>query len=69
LGAAIAAGITGSVGVTVALWPNLWAGLFSSDPGVLSAGYAYFHIAGPCYIFLGIGIALYLASQGAGKVV
>jgi Na+-driven multidrug efflux pump len=68
LGAGIAAGITGSVGVTVALWPNLWAGLFSSDPDVLNAGYTYLRIAGPCYIFLGIGIALYFASQGAGKV-
>ena len=37
LGAALAAGITGYVGVTVALWPSLWAGLFSSDPGVLNA--------------------------------
>jgi putative MATE family efflux protein len=69
LGAALAAGITGSVGVTVALWPNLWAGLFSSDPGVLAAGYTYLRIAGPCYIFLGIGIALYFASQGAGRVI
>ena len=68
LGAALAAGITGYVGVTVALWPSLWAGLFSSDPGVLNAGYAYLHIAGPCYIFLGTGMALYFASQGAGKI-
>jgi len=67
-GAGIAACITGSVGVTVALWPNLWAGLFSSDPGVLDAGYTYLRIAGPCYIFLGMGIALYFASQGAGRV-
>ena len=69
IGAGIAAGITGSVGMTVALWPNLWAGLFSSDPGVLNTGYTYLRIAGPCYIFLGIGIALYFASQGAGKVI
>lgn len=67
-GAGIAACITGSVGVTVALWPNLWAGLFSTDPGVLDTGYTYLRIAGPCYIFLGIGIALYFASQGAGRV-
>ena len=68
MGAGIAACITGSVGITVAIWPQLWAGLFSSDPGVLQAGYTYLHIAGPCYAFLGIGIALFFASQGAGKV-
>ncbi|MDD5170340.1 MAG: MATE family efflux transporter [Syntrophales bacterium] len=69
MGAGIAAFITGSIGMTVAVWPsNLWAGLFSSDPGVLDAGYTYLRIVGPCYIFLGIGIALYFASQGAGKV-
>jgi putative MATE family efflux protein len=67
-GAGIAACITGGVGVSVALWPGLWADLFSNDPGVLHAGYTYLHIVGGCYMFLGIGIALFFASQGAGKV-
>ncbi len=67
-GAALAACMTGSVGITVAWWPALWAGLFSSDPAVLDAGYTYLRIAGGCYAFLGAGIALYFASQGAGRM-
>jgi putative MATE family efflux protein len=67
-GAALAAGVTGSVGIAVALWPGLWAGMFSSDPAVLDAGYVYLRIAGGCYAFLGAGIALYFASQGAGRM-
>ncbi len=67
-GAALAACITGSVGLIVALWPHVWAGLFSSDTAVLDAAYTYLRIAGWCYGFFGAGIALYFASQGAGKM-
>ncbi len=67
-GTGMAAGVTGGVGLLVALWPGLWAGMFSSEAAVLDAGYAYLRIAGPCYAFLGIGVALYFASQGAGRV-
>ncbi len=68
MGAGFAACITGSVGITVSIWPGLWAGLFSSDAAVLDVAFRYLRIVGPCYLFLGIGIALYFASQGAGKV-
>ncbi len=67
-GAALAAGVTGGVGVVVALWPGAWAALFSRDAAVLDAAYAYLRIAGWCYAFFGAGIVLYFASQGAGKM-
>lgn len=67
-GAGLAAAVTGSVGVIVALWPGVWAGLFSSDTAVLEAAYSYLRIAGGCYAFFGAGVALYFASQGAGKM-
>ncbi|MEQ1776301.1 MAG: MATE family efflux transporter [Burkholderiales bacterium] len=67
-GAGLAAGITGSVGIVVAIWPGVWAGLFSSDAAVLDAAYTYLRIAGGCYAFFGVGVALYFASQGAGKM-
>lgn len=60
-GAALAAGVTGGVGVLVAIWPGAWAGLFSSDADVLAAAYGYLRVAGWCYAFLGVGIALYFA--------
>jgi putative MATE family efflux protein len=67
-GGGLAGCVTGGVGIVVALWPSLWAGMFSADPAVLEAGYTYLRIAGGCYAFLGVGIALYFASQGAGRV-
>ena len=67
-GAALAAGMTGSVGIIVALWPGVWAGLFSADAAVLDAAYTYLRIAGWCYAFFGTGVALYFASQGAGNM-
>lgn len=56
------------IGAVVALFPNLWAGLFTSDPEVLQAAYQYLRIAGPCFGFFGVGLTLYFASQGSGKV-
>ena len=69
MGAAMAAAFCFLIGATVALFPKLWVSLFSSDPGVLEAGSAYLHTVGPFYPFMGMGIALYFASQGAARVV
>jgi len=52
----------------LALRPDWWAGLFSKDPAVLASGYAYLQIVGPCYVFLGAGMALYFAAQGFGRM-
>ena len=38
------------------------------DPEVLAAGRAYLRIVGPAYGFFGLGLALYFASQGAGRL-
>jgi len=68
-GAALASGVSLAIGVTVTLFPLAWVGIFSTDPDVLAAGGSYLRIVGLSYPFLGLGIALYFASQGAGKVV
>jgi len=68
MGAGFAACLTGAVGITVAIWPEIWAGLFSSDPAVLETAFSYLRIVAPFYICLGIGIALYFASQGARRM-
>jgi Na+-driven multidrug efflux pump len=67
-GAGLAAAVTGSVGLFVALVPAAWIGLFSSEPEVLSAGAAYLRVVGPTYGLFGLGLALYFASQGAGLI-
>jgi Na+-driven multidrug efflux pump len=68
IGSAVAAGVTGAIGLIAALVPGLWLGLFSADPDVLAAGATYLRIVGPTYGFFGLGLALYFASQGAGRL-
>ncbi len=68
VGAAMAAGITGAIGILGALFPHAWLGLFTADPEVLAAGTRYLQVVGPCYGFFGAGLALYFASQGAGRL-
>jgi putative MATE family efflux protein len=68
IGAIGAALITGSFGLAGAIAPLAWGGLFTSDPAALQSCIAYLRIVGPCYCFYGLGLALYFASQGAGKV-
>ena len=66
--AAVAAGATGLVGLVAALAPDLWLGLFSDDPAVRDAGRLYLQQVGPAYWAFGLGLALYFASQGAGRM-
>ena len=51
-----------------ALFPHAWLRLFDTDPAMLEAGAHYLRIVGPTYGFFGLGIVLYFASQGAGKL-
>jgi putative MATE family efflux protein len=68
VGAAMAAAMTGGIGLAAAAFPRAWLGLFSEHPDVLAVGATYLHLAGPAYGFIGLGLALYFASQGAGRV-
>ena len=67
-GGAIAFAITEAIGLATALWPRAWLELFSADPHVIAAGSDYLRAVGPFYGFFGLGLALYFASQGAGRV-
>jgi Na+-driven multidrug efflux pump len=42
--------------------------LFTSDAAVQAAGSTYLRIVGGCYGFFGLGLALFFASQGAGRL-
>lgn len=68
IGTAFAASISLSIGVVATLVPLGWVGLFSSDPAVLESGSLYLRTVAPFYPMLAANIALYFASQGAGKV-
>jgi Na+-driven multidrug efflux pump len=56
------------MGIAAAAWPNAWMGLFTSDASVQAAGSVYLRIVGGCYGFFGLGLALFFASQGAGRL-
>ncbi|RYX88127.1 MAG: MATE family efflux transporter, partial [Bradyrhizobiaceae bacterium] len=60
--------ITETIGLAAAIWPAAWLGLFGSDPQMIETGSAYLRIVGPAYGFFGLGLSLYFASQGAGKM-
>ncbi|TGN46385.1 MATE family efflux transporter [Paracoccus liaowanqingii] len=69
-GSLAAAAIVGSIGVVLAIAPDLWLGLFLDDTmtGALAAGRSYFRLVAPFYAFFGLGLALYFAAQGAGQM-
>ena len=69
IGALMAGAIAAAIGAVVAIWPDLWLGLFTADPGALASGRTYLHIVGPVYGFFGLAMALYFASQGTGEMV
>lgn len=67
-GGLLSAVIVGGVGTAVAIVPDLWAMRFTDDPAVLASARSYLVWSGPGYVFFGLGLCLYFASQGAGKV-
>jgi putative MATE family efflux protein len=58
----------GSIGTFFALFPGTWMSLFSDDEEIIRAGSSYLRIAGPIYTLYGLGMALYFATQGLGRV-
>jgi putative MATE family efflux protein len=68
-GAAIVAAACATIGLIVALLPNLWMGLFTDDPEIIRLGTSYLRIVGPIYGLYGLGMGLYFATQGFGSVI
>src|SRR5882757_6119681 len=67
-GAALAGGLTEAVGLAGAFFPQAWLTLFGADATMADVGAQYLRIVGPFYGFFGFGLALYFASQGAGRL-
>jgi putative MATE family efflux protein len=67
-GGALAFALTETVGLIAAVWPAEWLSLFSAEPNMIETGSAYLRIVGPAYGFFGLGLSLYFASQGAGRL-
>jgi putative MATE family efflux protein len=67
-GGALAFLLTEAIGLTAAAFPHAWLGLFGHDPKMLEIGATYLRAVGPAYGFFGLGLSLYFASQGAGRL-
>lgn len=68
VGGAIAFGITQTIGILATLFPMPWMKLFTADPDVQQLGSQYLQTVAPAYGAVGLGLALYFASQGLKRV-
>jgi Na+-driven multidrug efflux pump len=68
VGGALAFAATEAIGLAAAIWPSAWLNLFGDDPLMVATGKDYLRFVGPMYGFFGLGLALYFASQGAGRL-
>lgn len=65
--AAIAAGVTGGLGLLAVMWPDGWTALFTATPAVRIAAAAYLVVVGFTYPLSGLGLTLTSAFQAAGR--
>jgi MATE family, multidrug efflux pump len=68
IGAAIAAALCELIGLCAATAPHAWLSLFDTAPAMIDAGTRYLRVVGPAFGLFGLGMALYFASQGAGRL-
>ena len=67
-GAALAGLLIGAIGLVLAVMPELWGRIFTNSPQVLAAVNTYLAIAGLGFPVYGVGLCLYFASQGSGRI-
>ena len=56
------------IGLTLAIFPDVWIQFFTDDLKAYEVTKQYIQIVGPFYIFQGVGLSLYFASQGANAM-
>lgn len=68
-GAILSAVMVGTLGFGVSLFPDSWSRLFTDQAEVIVYAETYFTWVAPAYPLFALGLCLYFASQGAGKLV
>jgi len=58
----------GAMGWAIALLPETWSRLFTQEPDVVAASVAFLTRVAPFHCLFGLGLTLYFASQGAGRM-
>jgi putative MATE family efflux protein len=59
----------GAIASIIAVFPDLWVNIFTSDASVRAASRQYLSTAAPWYAFIGLASAMYFSSQGAAKMI
>jgi putative MATE family efflux protein len=59
----------GAIATFIAIFPDLWVNIFTSDTSVRAASRQYLATAAPMYAFIGLASSMYFSSQGAAKVI
>ncbi|SHJ14951.1 Na+-driven multidrug efflux pump [Roseomonas rosea] len=67
-GGFMAFAVTGVIGAAVAMAPYSFARFFSADPAVVEIAARALSYTGPAFGGFGLGMAMYFASQGAGRM-
>src|SRR5215468_2263835 len=60
--------VVGSLASIVAVFPDLWVSIFTSDADVRAASQQYLATVAPFYAFIGLALSMFFSSQGAAKV-
>lgn len=68
LGGLVSLGVTGVIGITVALLPLHFAALFTSDAVVAQIAAGALHYTGYAFGGFGLGMSMYFAALGAGRL-
>lgn len=68
MAARLAGAVMAVIGLMMALFPEVWVAMFTSDPATTAAAAQYFHVVGPFYGFFGAGMSLFFSSLAAGRV-
>jgi len=64
----LSAACLAAVGIPAMIFPAAWAGVFTQDPAVLAMASLHLRWAGLAFPVFGLGLTMYFAAQGAGKV-
>ena len=65
--AALAAGVTGGIGMFGVIWPGAWVAFFSATPDIHLMAASYLCVAALAFPFLGLGLTLGTTFQAAGR--
>jgi Na+-driven multidrug efflux pump len=68
VGGLLSLGVTGVIGLSVGLAPLQFAQLFTGDANVASIAARALRFTGPAFGGFGLGMAMYFASMGAGRM-